>query len=145
MEREYLVKVKVSTETDMAIFEEPVTAESPDEAKQIAERYVRDMIDTEAIEATLINTEEELEDVRNKSFGLKAFASAFSDDDREVPYVFDLLYDIKSEAHLYKAIREGGCECPIADIEHTALEHGYSMVYLARKYKTEEEDENFFS
>ncbi len=129
-----MVKVRVSTETDHTIFEEPVVATSEDEAMQIATRYVRDMIEVTGEDVRDILTPDEMEVKRMSHGNMPEFASRYHYKDKCLPYVFDLLYDIKSECHLLKAMIDGEDFHSLDEIRRTAESNGYSMKYLKDRY-----------
>jgi hypothetical protein len=70
----------------------------------------------------------------------KEFHSAYGENDRELPYDFDLLYDIKSEMQLLDALTKGTGYHPIKDIEDVALGYGLTKEYLIEKYGSVVED-----
>lgn len=135
MENEYIVSVRVSTETEYKLFSEPVVAESEEEAMKIAKRYVRDMIEVTADSCEKLLSEEDIKERRESHLNLRTFPSAYANQDISVPYIFDLHFDIKSEGALYHGIKYGDNNgCPVADVEEMAKENGYSIEYLERKY-----------
>jgi len=66
----------------------------------------------------------------------KKVQTMWSDNDRELPYVFDLLFDIKTEAQLYNALNyeKTGHSRDVDEIYSVALNEGYTKEYLS-KYK----------
>ncbi len=67
---------------------------------------------------------------------LKQCNTYYTSKDRSLPYVFDLHYDIKSEAALLHALMNGtNFDNPIVDIEDLANEYGYNRKWLETKYK----------
>lgn len=83
-------------------------------------------VDVTDMVKNLMVSETDLEALRNKHFG-KKFQSAYLDEDYELPYTFDLLYDIKSVGHLaYKFIHDGESRKLLA----LALEHGITEDFM---------------
>ena len=66
----------------------------------------------------------------------KKCKTQWSNDDITLPYVFDLLFDIKTEAQLYFALKgiDTGHVRSEDEIYETALQYGYTKQYL-NKYK----------
>ena len=64
----------------------------------------------------------------------KKVRTMWSDNDIELPYVFDLLFDIKTEAQLYNALnyKETGHSRDIDEIYSIALDYGYTKKYLSK-------------
>ena len=84
-------------------------------------------------------TESDHAKIRAKHGVMKPFSSGYSGSDLSLPHIFDLLYDIKSEAHLLKAMIDGEDFHSISDINRTAYKNGYSLKYLQDKYNSEPE------
>jgi len=71
---------------------------------------------------------EKLRTTSRKENSLKQFDSPFLDNDWELPYEFDLLFDIKSEGHIaYKLSSDGYLS---DELEEAALRYGLSDEYL---------------
>lgn len=82
-----------------------------------------------------IDVESTMKLIRDKNIGMKEFSSGYAPNDKEVPYVFDLLYDIKTEAHLLNVMQGYGIDnYPISEVQSLAAEYGYSFKYLEDKF-----------
>lgn len=80
-------------------------------------------------------TEKALEKKRLNNEPMKMYPSAWANTDKEVPYMFDLSYDIKTEAHLLTHLQGNGGE----DIDYNGLlelseSFGYNFSYLEEKF-----------
>ena len=79
----------------------------------------------------LVKPKEAQEKLRKKmrdEYNLSQFDSAFLENDWELPYEFDLLFDIKSEGHIaYKLSNDGFID---DELEEFALQYGLSIEYL---------------
>lgn len=58
-----------------------------------------------------------------KTHNLKTFTSGYSDNDIELPYVFDLLFDVKCMGQLHNTLIVGDGIHPLKDIEALMKEH----------------------
>lgn len=66
---------------------------------------------------------------------LETFASGFSDEDTELPYVFDLHWDIKSVGHLAHDLKNNCFDNPAADVIETMFDYGLTPENLTKYYK----------
>jgi len=73
-------------------------------------------------------TMSEIREKIRKEFNLNQFDSAYMDNDWELPYSFDLMFDIKSEGEIaHKLQNDGFLNDSLLEM---ALENGYSLEYL---------------
>lgn len=77
-----------------------------------------------------------------KNQNLSTFCSAYSDEDRELPYVFDLNWDIKSVGHLAYAL-SNECMYGPNDIESTMREYGLTEDNLKNYFKEKDEEDDY--
>lgn len=82
-------------------------------------------------------TKEELGKILEESTrGQKEFSSYYAENDMTLPYDFDLLYDIKTEAELLTYLHGDGPNliCSEDELMSTAISYGYTMEYLEKKF-----------
>jgi len=73
-------------------------------------------------------TMEELRNNNRKEHNLKQFNSQFMYKDSELPYDFDLLFDIKCEGNIAYLLQRDGFITQ--DLEELCLDYGYTTEYL---------------
>ena len=81
--------------------------------------------------ADLIKSNLEMTEMRTKNrkeHDLKQFSSQFMENDFELPYDFDLVFDIKSKGHLSYIIKSDGFLND--NIHELCLSYGYTSDYL---------------
>lgn len=90
------------------------------------------------IEDTKVEVKESIKfgEYNDGSFKPKKFNSCYSENDRTLPYDFDLHFDIKTEGELAYALTHGTGHNPLVNIEEMAYGYGYDVNYLVKLYPT---------
>ena len=101
--------------------------------------------DITSIVSNLMKSTEDMESLRienRKSHNLKKFNSHYMKDDHELPYTFDLNFDIKTEGELAYMRKDEFIDsrCSGTDFKETCLEYGFTDEYLTSLVLVDDND-----